>query len=326
MKFHLEQFVSGKWLLVITVATTTSGISARETNAPPQVAQVVVHNIQVTSPVEYFRELLAMTPAEREKALASESPEKKALLTSKIAEYKAMSPEERELRLRMTQLRWYLVPVLKSSHAERKELLARIPAEDRVLIERRLKLWDEIPVQVQKDFLDNESHLAYLMKWRGTTPEQRAKLLETFPAARRENLERELAKWNSLPEEHREEMTARFNQFFDLDDREKSRILENLSSADRAQMETALKSLEDLPPDERKQQIDAFQRFAQLTPEERKQFLKNAERWQSMSTTERQAYRALVQKSQAHLRPPLPPGAQKAPPMPPSIAKTNSPK
>ncbi len=319
--------MSGKWLLAISVATA-SGIAAQETNSVPP-PPPVVHKIQVTSPVEYFRELLAMKPEGREKALANETPEKKAILASKIEEYEGMSLEERELRLRMTQLRWYLVPLMKSSVVERQRLLAGIPDEDRPLIERRLKLWDEIPVQVQKDFLENELHLGYLMKWRGTTAEQRAKMLETFPPERRQKLERELAKWNSLSEQHREEMTTRFNQFFDLDDREKSRILDNLSTSDRQQMEVALKSLEGLPPDQRKQSIEAFKRFLQMTPEERNQFLRNAERWQSMSPTEREAWSALVRKSQPPPPPPLPPlppGVKKTPPMPSSVAKTNAPK
>src|ERR1041384_2974448 len=55
-------------------------------------------------PIDYFRQLLAMTPAEREEALASKPPHHKDFLLSKVREYEALKPEERELRLRSTQL------------------------------------------------------------------------------------------------------------------------------------------------------------------------------------------------------------------------------
>lgn len=325
MKFRLEQFVSGKWLLAITFAAASQELGARDTNnVPPPPAPPVVQNRHEGSPIDYFRKLLAMSPGEREQALAKEPEERRKILASKIVEYEAMSKEERELRLRMTQLRWYLVPLMKSSPDKRNQMLEQIPEEDRALIIRRLKLWDEIPVQVQKEFLENELHLGYLLK-RGITEEQRSEMLKAFPPDRRQKLEQELAKWNALPEKQRDEITARFNQFFELNDREKDRILDNLSKADRQKMEQTLKSLENLPPGERKQYIEAFDQFARMSPEERRKFLRNAERWQAMTPAEKEAWRAVVQRSlPTPPLPPIPSANHKQPPLPPPLATNNA--
>src|ERR1700690_2703490 len=55
------------------------------------------------SPVELFRQLLAMKPAEREKFLAERPADKRVGLLQKIQEYEAMKPEERELSLGATE-------------------------------------------------------------------------------------------------------------------------------------------------------------------------------------------------------------------------------
>src|SRR5712691_3172573 len=51
------------------------------------------------APQPDFRQLLAMSPPEREKALASRSEAHQQVLRDKIREYEALSPVEREARL-----------------------------------------------------------------------------------------------------------------------------------------------------------------------------------------------------------------------------------
>ncbi len=325
MNFRLQHVRSAKWGVAVTIAFACFDAGSEVTNTAPTAptASTVIHKIQVTSPVQYFRELLAMKPADRERVLSTESAEKKQVILSKLEEYDLMSPDERELRLRMTQMRWHLVPLLKSPASERARLLSTIPAEDRPLIERRLRMWDEIPVQVQKEFLENELHLGYLLKWHGTSAAERSSMLQAFPADRREKLERELDKWNLLPEGRRKEMASRFNQFFELDEREKSKIIGTLPQVDREELNRLIKALEHIPADQRKQYLMAYDRFAEMSAEERKQFLKNAERWEAMSETERNAYRELVRRTPPPV-PPLPPLVRSKPPVAVTpIASTN---
>ena len=62
---------------------------------------------------EFFRELLAMTPKEQEKYLTNRPPEIRGRILAKIHEYQALDSNEREMRLRATELRWYLLPLLR---------------------------------------------------------------------------------------------------------------------------------------------------------------------------------------------------------------------
>jgi len=89
------------------------------------------------SPVESFRELLAMKPGEREQYLATRPPAIRKRFLAKIQEYEAMSAEERELRLRATELRWYLLPLMQMPATNRTAQLAAIPEADRPMVEAK---------------------------------------------------------------------------------------------------------------------------------------------------------------------------------------------
>src|SRR5215471_13379615 len=55
-------------------------------------------------PVDTFRELLAMGPAERTQFLTNRSVVSQKLLLAKIREYEGLSPEQQTLRLQATEL------------------------------------------------------------------------------------------------------------------------------------------------------------------------------------------------------------------------------
>ena len=91
------------------------------------------------SPVDFFRQLLAMTPDERDDFLTNRPPEIRARILAKVAEYEALNPNDRELRLRATELRWYLMPLLRESPTNRAARLAQMPADMRELVKTGLK-------------------------------------------------------------------------------------------------------------------------------------------------------------------------------------------
>ena len=113
------------------------------------------------SPVDTFRELLALPQREREKILTNRPPEVRARILAKVREYQALGPDERELRLRATELRWYLTPLLRLPPAERAAQLAQVPEAMRGLVESRLTQWDVLPPPLQQEFLANDPALHY---------------------------------------------------------------------------------------------------------------------------------------------------------------------
>jgi len=310
------------------VVAPGSGLSQGPADSHPQVPPPpMLAPPQPKSPVELFRELLAMPRADRAKLLASRSPEAQKQILAKLREYETLRPEQRELRLKSTELRWYLLPLMRGPATNRLAQLEGIPADDRELVAARLKEWDVLKPEVQQELLQNEATLQYFTEVDSGAP-------PAISPARREKLEAGVAQWRALPEERRREIAIRFNRFFDLKPEEKARALENLSAAERRQIQKTLKSFERLPEDQRQQCIDSFSKFAKLSVEERQEFLKNAERWKLMSPEERQSWRELV--SQLSRQPPPPPGfpnrtplqtqhAPGPPPAPPIMrAKTNS--
>lgn len=250
-------------------------------------ASVPVSTNAPVSPVAAFRELLLLSPAEQEAALAARPPEIRRRLQHKIAEYQALSPEERELRLQATELRWHLLPLLHLRPEERAPMLTNVPDHLRALVESRLRQWDALPLPMQRLLLTNQPAAGFFV-WGGS-------------AARRH-------RGHEPPDPSG--LSQRFNRLFELTPEEKQRALQTLSEAERRHMERTLQEFEQLPPEKRARCVEAFARFATLPPAEREEFLRSAQRWAEMSPSERETWRKLV--SLAPVLPP-PPAGQVAP-------------
>jgi hypothetical protein len=240
-----------------------------------------------------------------------------------LREYESLSPDERELRLKATELRWYLMPLMHTPGTNRAAQLALIPEEDRKLVQERIQIWDILPPGVQEELLDQDMTVRYFTRLESSTEEQRQNILNQISPERRAKLEAGIQRWRGLSEENRQKLLAGFNDFFELTPAEKEKALRTLSDAERRQMERTLASFEKLPREQRIACARSFEKFTGMSLAERQQFLQNAERWRLMSPNERQAWRMLVQNVQ-HL-PPLPPGF--SPPSLPTLqpVKTNRP-
>jgi hypothetical protein len=229
-----------------------------------------------------LRQLIAMPADERESFLTNRPPEIHDRILAKVAEYEALDPDERELRLRATELRWYLAPLLREPPTNRAALLAQVPDDVRDLVKDRLEQWSILPPQLQQEFLDNERTLNYF---------------DQVDAADNAVIQ---------PDEKLRKFASQFNQFFDLTPDEKQQALNTLSDAERVQMEKTLQSFDKMPPAQRAECVNAFAKFASMDARQRAEFLKNAARWSEMSPAERQAWRDLVENVPTW--PPLPSG------------------
>ena len=238
------------------------------------------------SPVDFFRELLVMSPDERDIFLTNRPPEIRARILAKVAEYEALDPNERELRLRATELRWYLMPLLRESPTNRDARLALIPPDMRGIVQDRLTEWSILPPTLQQEFLEHEHILRYFARM--DTSNNPAENSGRAPS------DDERSRWNALPEPEQRQVLAGFNQFFDLTPDEKQAALNTLSEAERRQMGKTLQAFGKMPPDQRAECVNAFAKFASMSETEKTEFLKNAERWSAMSPAERQAWRDLV--------------------------------
>lgn len=263
-------------------------------------------------PVELFRQLLAMAPEQRLQAVAARPEPSQKLLLAKIQEYESLSPQARELRLKATELRWYLLPLLSASATNRASQLAVIPPETRKLVADRLKAWDRLSPAERQRLLNPAADYLAKEAVRTLMPPP----LPPLPPDRKLLLEAGVQQWRELSERQRDALTNRFVTFFEFTPQEKAKILSVLPETERQQIQATLDKFQNLGPMERAVCIRNFQRFAGLSVVERDQFLKNAEHWKLMSPAERATWTDLVNKFETV--PPLPPGfnSPHLPPMP----------
>lgn len=307
---HITRFLPVAVTIVMVVGVTNS---LRAQPAVPSVHPVGAASATVpplpplTSPVDQFRALLALSPAARESHLTSRPPAIRLRILAKLQEYDAMKPDERELRLRNTQLRWYLLYFMQMPPANRASQLAEVPEAGRPFVQAHLNDWDKLPTDEQQDILKYEKLIENLIE-QGLT---NAIVARNVIPGNFKNLDAFL----KLPLEQRQQMYDGFQRFFELSDAEKEKTLGVLPPAERLQMEAALKKFAKLPKARRAQCLNSFTEFSSMSEAEREEFIRNAERWRELSPAERQAWRELVYRLPKG--PPLPPGIAMPPPLPP---------
>ena len=309
----LAQAVTNQSASAQADSTPGRSLMARPPELPPPLPVL-------RSPIAFFRELLAMNAAQRKQALTNRSPESRTQILAKVREYELLKPDDRELRLRVTELRWYLLPLLTAPATNRPAELDMIPGPNRALVEARLQEWDKLAPEVQKALLTNQAVIQHLADLEGRTDDQRRAMLQGISPARREALVQGINHWSAMSEGQRQQVLTRFREFFELTEPEKQRALNTLSGPERRQIEKTLQTFGNLSPEQRALCIQSFAKFADLRPEERQQFLKSADRWKQMSPGERRAWRDVVRTLPAILPPDLPPLPPSHPP--PRLAPT----
>ncbi len=308
--------------LVSSLSAQPPGPSAAPEKLPPLPP--------LKSPVDLFRNLLAMSPAERDRELASRPPKISKRILAKLQEYAAMKPDERELRLRMTELRWYFLALLEMTPAEREARLAAVPETERQPLTERLQQWDRLPAAEQKEILKYEATMEQFVDQGLNGRAVATNILASVPSPVRAESLQNLDNFLNIPLEKRRQMFDSFQRFFELSDAEKQKAVGVLPDTQRQQMYALLHSFGNLPKEERDEFLKSFSKFSSMTGAERIEFKQNAERWQELTPAERAGWRDLVNRLPP--APPLPPGLA-SPPMPPhprpaaapSVATNSSP-
>lgn len=272
-----------------------------------QVASNAAASSPVKSPVAVFRELLAMSPEQRRAAIAVRPPEIRKRILEKLSEYEILPDDLREQRLRETELRWYLRPLMDEGPTNRAARLALVPQEQRQLVEERLQAWDILPPDLKEKWKNDDVVANYFAQIQ-SAPDQRAVILNNVPPSQRAELERELAHWQLMTDDERQKALFGWRQLFELPPAEQEKTLEAVSDADRQQMEKTLADYGKLTPIQRAQCVRSFEKFATMSLVERQQFLKNAERWKEMTPEEQQKWHDLV-----NMAPIIPPSANPTP-------------
>jgi hypothetical protein len=273
-------------------------LKAQATNSPGSTANAPEarrDSAAVKSPVAVFRELLRMEPAERVKALADRREETRRRILAKIREYQSLKPDERELRLKVTELGYYLRPLMQTPATNRAAQLAGIPEGYRELVQVRLERWDSLSPAAQKRLLLNDAAIRAMTELTNAVSTNVTRIHRVM-------LQRTINNWNQLPPKVREELTNKFDDFFQLKPTEIQRAVRILSPEERAQISATLHKFGNLTANQRAQCIQSFEKLAAMSSSQRQLFFQNAERWEMMTPRERDEWRKLVETA-----PSLPP-------------------
>jgi len=308
-------------LLIACALTLLPGAIGLPAAEPTNGHTLIVTNLG-PSPVQQFRELLAMDSRSRAINLDLRPPGMREPIEAKINQYLALPADEREARLQATELRHYLTLLLPLPN--RSLLVTQIAEPMRSVVEARLAKWDIMPPPMREEVLENERVIGYFAQLGTMTSKQREELLKSMTAEQRAKLEADIQRWRTLSDVDRKQTFAQFTQIFNLTAEEREKTLSYLSDSERETMEATLETFAGLTPDQRKICIQSFQKFASMSPVERQEFLKKAAAWQHMTPAEREQWREVV-RAVPDL-PPLPPGffPAVATTVTPSAAKTNS--
>ena len=168
------------------------------------------------SPISYFRELLEMNPSERQAALANRSPDNRQLVLAKIHEYELLKPEERKLRLQVTELHFYLLQLLPTPATNRAAQLQFIPPETRKLVEDRLREWDNLSEELRQRVLENEATIRYFTDRAVQMPPRPGQPTPKAPTIDSEKLEQNIQRWQALSLEDRRSTLEHFREMFEL--------------------------------------------------------------------------------------------------------------
>ena len=288
------------WLALALSAAGFFALAQTSPVPPPSAAGPSAKPVaMMKSPVELFRQLLAMKPDAREKFLADRPAEKRQGLLDKIKEYEAMKPDERELSLCATELQSYLEPLLATAATNRAAQLASVPEPYRKIVGERLSEWDILPPDLQKDVLAHEATKRYFLgAGADGFTEESSKILPPM-------LNDEVVRLSQIPPEERKQSFAAAQQFFGLNDEEKQKVLETLSDAERQKVSQTLQVLRQLPKEQLDRCLKSIGQLADMSERERQAFMKDAKRWKEMSAADREAWQNLTDRL-----PPLPPGLE----------------
>ena len=298
-------------LLVALSVLAPSGMSAIAAPNPPlpQMMPPIP-----PSPIQEFRNWLKMSEAGRETELQKYSAEKQVVLRQKIQAYAAMPLEQRERRLKMLELRWYLRPLMGVAPEQRGNYLEMMPARLHQLVTVRLQQWDQLDAATRKEILANDDAREMVTRYfvhirRSGTQGMLAP--HPLDPAKRAELQEKLKLWSETTPAQRERMGEQLSAFFELPRPDQAKALESFSENDRQEMQRSLDVFAKLPPRNRQLCVESFQKFATMSQAERGEFLRKAERWQQMTMEERATWKNLVTKL-----PPLPPDPAELPPRP----------
>jgi hypothetical protein len=150
-----------------------------------------------TSPVDYFRQLLAAKGEEREKLL-TRRPAQREQFRAFLQEYEQLTSDERESRLQALDLRFQITSIIRLPSLARTQAVARLPESSQSIVKARVDYWNQLAPDVQQIMLENSGLLSIVtVVSPGQSPKPDG---NSASPAQLSRVESAVRNWRSLPE------------------------------------------------------------------------------------------------------------------------------
>ncbi len=299
------------WLVrTAGVCALTSTLSAAAPALPSAVVDTRTAQLSgalpfpTNSPVRFFRVLLTASADEQVRLLEARPAASRAVLQQKLQEYRLLSDADREAKLRALEFHHLMNLLMNAPVAVRAAWLTQVPVEYRPLCEERLRLWNLLPVEIQRNVREREATFRWLTRYESASEDQRKDLLNSVPLSERTSREQALAQWRAMSAAEREQAWRGARQMFEMSARDQQRVVAAVAESNRIPTARLVEGLRQLSHQEREQCLAGWQRYAQLEPAEQARLLQAWERWKKMSESEREVWRKL--SASVPKPPPLP--------------------
>ncbi len=243
------------------------------------------------------------------------------IIRRELRAFEGLNAQARENRLRLLAMRLIMDPLIALSPLDRPPALAGLAPSQRAFVTGQLRAWDALPEEQRSRLLATHGGWIPLPTFEVLPPSPPVFTEPPAPPAPgfRSRVEMDLDRWAALGEQAQTNATRALIRLFGLSAKDQQAVLSRLEPHRRNLVERMLASFGRMEAESRSRAVAAFLRFAAMSPEDRTNFWRNADRWESLTSEERRAWRALT----AHL-PPLPPGLGPAPALPPAPPNASS--
>lgn len=305
--FRSKRLGAAAGVLLMAVGLAQPDSSPTGTRPPavpprPPVASLAPDPPHPSTPVDNFRRLLAAGETERQAVLGDRSPAQREYLVGQLAEFDSLTPAEREARLRLLELRYYLGPLLVDASQGRTNQFLLVPPAYRAAVRDRLLAWESLSSALRAELIEDHAALRRLLLFPGAVAAPDPAGTGSLAPPDRARFDRAVARLRDMGTGERQALAEHLHRFFQFSDAEQQRALAQVDAGPRARLEQLVAELDGLPASEREQCLESLKRFARLSLPEQERFLRNALRWAAMSPEDRQVWR------QVHANlPPIPP-------------------
>lgn len=167
--------------------------------------------------------LMKLTPSERAQHLAQLSSYNRAVVEDRLRQWDALPVDKQKTFLDHEQEVGIYLELQETAPQERGKVLAKMPAEIRMPLEKRLQKWNNLPAGERQELSDRFTQLFQ------SEEGKREKIIAALPEDVRKGVQQLTEELKILPPDQRQKCTVALNKFLKMSPDDQRQFLQNAS-------------------------------------------------------------------------------------------------